>query len=1793
MDTNEQNKLSNIFINTFNGGMNSDTSFASMPSGQYSHAVNIRQINGKDYFDNNKALVEEKQGIISPITYKNKEIVFEGSGHEFLYILNTFTVNNKLIVLYKSRLRRRDGKDYYLISVATGQDEDKDDKYPGKILMNRKFSICDLDTPELYKDVKNISASIHRETDNIINLYICDGIHQLMLINISDNARLYISDISYISTHDYEYIIHTKYIQNNNYIPDKPIIMGQTSGNLKTGLVQYACILYKKHGIQSCLSLLTNKIQIISNNRTKKQGCAENTDSGIGIILKVEINDNYKKLFDMCKIYRIHYIKPGQNAEVYTICDTKISRDITYTDTGNSTLEKLKLEELQSTYSQRITPGVFTYNSLYGIVGDITDSTTISDIKNTSFLTYSLCIGKKEKEKTSLETFTIPDNPGYTYDNKAIYTIFKNDGLVIKYDLTDVQDYDGVRSGIINNYPGGDTGYRYLYRQHGRYEDIEIARIKSGESQLSRIFGYRCYARTDVMCTWGKYAGPTLPNEDFNDYITTYGHKLELFNEIDDNFLKNNKFCTIDTGTYYENPYDGHEHRYVYEYTHSKIKYGIFKVIGDDVNINKHNMGLFTFDYRVLSKLDNPTTKFNITGKYIYTDDNGDERVGYYGCNISKNGNIVLINSDKKLRHVGTGFWCKYKMVLDTSDTDAMMYGKFNITIGDKKLSVYFDTTLEYIIPPGYTVPCTCGGKPIDIIIDNVYANKDQVLKLIKKKYGEDDIVIMKGSDINKDLSPSEVENVVPFDKNGEIDPFNDYNNIVGGFSNCVLWRFIILNSLWRKTEEDTTVNDSSIEDKYYYLNKTRDGKYSLYDYSASGSVNGLIKEKGVQIKFPCDAGYNDIFVSSLFRTLMPGETYRYGIVFYNKEGKRSNVHWIADIKAPNILEDIYTSGIHNGKLPIIGIQFSVILTEQLIKNNICKYIIVRCKKRDIYTRILGLVVVSNVMRLDQLVNNGGDDISAENRLYSPYYSLGFITINNICIGLGYGIPPWPNGCYPGTGEVKQNVPKLYQLYSPEINHINDSIYTKITGSVQNMSVKYYIRSACDLLYADDNWGSDIHLDKKLNDVNRNDLAKGIFNVINRSKIKCRGAEKQSQYLYNYDIFNAGNVKYDTVELQKVNQVKELKWNDAFTEVKRNGTVVNDAIKKYTNFVLAVGSNSFVNFASFGKYDGDPGDDSSALFLFNFKWNTGISYNWKNFREYTWKDNNLHIEAYGPLCVGGRSFIALAKTPLTPLASLRYLCSYICDLTHEVQQFSGKTKDEMLYDIYYDFGNSVNIDKKNYVFDGLHYFQKYNIISAHKIYDFTDYYNNLQSTQIRNKIPMYSLVNEKLTYGEVNNDLFTSVEIQPYSLENLGAQENQAYEYASIYSDNDFSNSVFNAESYEESVVNFPQRIFYSNPKTNGENTDNWHIYKVANFIDGNDKLGRITDLFTYDNKTYVFLENGIGTLSINEKQTMQNTSGENIIIGTSDILKNINYISSSYGMRYMDMCKIGTSDAIYWFDYYNNCICQIKTKINSFDTLNCINYSSLTNVSNIINNYYDVQIKDGAEKRHILPPKIVFDNMRSELYFGNLKVNDLYYSIIFNTKYSFAQTLISEYTDAEVEKHKFLGFYNILGYVCKFELIDDGNYTNKGIIQKYSINRDNSDIQYLKPMSIQFVINNDTNSVKIFDNQLIQYSNRYGTDTLENNQFFKDRKLKVFTDMYKGESYVSDTDTFVTDREGSVCYPIPRTCDDKNTSTDVYMNEYGRRMRGRWMVETYTDLNPSKKSSIYNIITKTRKSYN
>ena len=66
-----------------------------------------------------------------------------------------------------------------------------------------------------------------------------------------------------------------------------------------------------------------------------------------------------------------------------------------------------------------------------------------------------------------------------------------------------------------------------------------------------------------------------------------------------------------------------------------------------------------------------------------------------------------------------------------------------------------------------------------------------------------------------------------------------------------------------------------------------------------------------------------------------------------------------------------------------------------------------------------------------------------------------------------------------------------------------------------------------------------------------------------------------------------------------------------------------------------------------------------------------------------------------------------------------------------------------------------------------------------------------------------------------------------------------------------------------------------------------------------------------------------------------------------------------------------------------------------------------------------------------------------------------------------------------------------------------------------------------------------------------------------------------------------------ITNREGNINYPIPRAQFNNLTQSDIYNKWYGQRMRGKWMIETITDYNPTKNSSISHIITKFRQSYN
>lgn len=1099
--------------------------------------------------------------------------------------------------------------------------------------------------------------------------------------------------------------------------------------------------------------------------------------------------------------------------------------------------------------------------------------------------------------------------------------------------------------------------------------------------------------------------------------------------------------------------------------------------------------------------------------------------------------------------------------------------------------------------------------------------------------YGKD--IFPAYSDINsyrtgesKSLSAECIYN--PFNYNGEFDEKFQYT--LGGFGKNIQWRFITVGGL-----KDLAKSLDSFNPVYSsYLELKSGDTISTKQFTESTIKNKTVPEIYKQhcLYQSDDKMYHDIFSSSILRSLKRGETYRYGIVLYSADGNRSNVYHIGDIKVPRMREfPIYDDNL----VYSIGLEFKVTLDPNIIKQyNIVGYEIVRCKKHDNYTRNLEQCVIAKPVRQDvaplyeQNSSNNND-----RQKYSPYYPTGFLT-SQPC--LFYWFTDWSNDNQPDWKKYVKFYPngkfahseknqKIFQLFSTSFICQNDEQVKRLQNNAKYLELLSYIYPGTL---------------QEVNKIINNSTIKKTFNKkvenkyddytgfnwsaivdnseeylkINRSAISCDINGKTKQYVFDYNtqmykiyLYPQGNNTTDIgytylntdktkFDIKSIKDSKNLEWNQCFSEVKKEGEVVKDAIKQYSNFVQTVSTESYVNFVCCGKYYGDPGTNTSALF--NWGSNAAADKAWEKYTEYTSVSSKAYIPpAIGPLSAGGQCFVCYLNNIQTSLnvytqlyqhlldttVSLNEITgtlkqctkditlgAYLCNITHEAQQFSGKLLTQMQYDTYYGFGNYFNINANTTrfnqdrfcVFDGSTYIAQHRFITAHKFYDFNDFTSNLQSMQVSNNVIMESDINPYFMYGPAMNNNNTNVQIKPASIEGVVSQELPAYNYNNIYSDNESSNNIFNAQQLDKPETNFPQRIFYSQIKTNGENVDNWQIFKPADFVDTNSQYGEITDIYTMNDRTYVFQKSAVGKMSINERSIVKDNNDNDIQLGQGTLLKRIDYLDTKYGMRKDDMCITDSENKLFWFDYYNNCICTLNDN-------NVTNYSDSLSVTNILNMYDDLHL-----------PKILYDKTNNELYFGNIRKDSDLYSIIFNTKYNIATSLYKDQDTLFTD-----GFYLLDNYVNKI--------TNIEGYKTYCYSKNNLDIEntYVNPMIVQFVVNNNVNTTKVFDNQQIIYANRRGINSLEKTDFFNEKNISFMTDLSDTEHYYDSVHTFLTDREGVISYPIPRVGFEGKTSSDIYNEGYGQRLRGKWMVETYSDYNTSKESTINNFITKTRQSYN
>lgn len=1034
---------------------------------------------------------------------------------------------------------------------------------------------------------------------------------------------------------------------------------------------------------------------------------------------------------------------------------------------------------------------------------------------------------------------------------------------------------------------------------------------------------------------------------------------------------------------------------------------------------------------------------------------------------------------------------------------------------------------------------------------------------------------------------------------------------------------------------------------KFYYLKPDFSGNIVLQREEIKDI--DLLKNHQIDSSFDISGGYNNFIVSSLCRSLRRDEVYRYGIIFYDKYGNRTDVIFLGDIKTPSIkelplisVEDIRYQSVYALALGL-SFDFNIESVKTLSENEIVGYEIVRCEKSDGYTRNLQQVVISGVIQ--QTLPDGTK---------SPAYPTGFITSQPVKLNL----LPYVQDTKDIKRQPAEHVKNLYQIFNPGIFIQRNDILSQIKNNICKIKPVNFLYTGIDdtstidyniynnenrvdddtsesnkfnnkaliatnpyysltplytYMYYESQWESLNELLKVLNETNEKKPSYGEYLYIDPARIElCKSKKLDSCFLfdmlqcvnkiYTYNpilnmtvstnvnnrfITNASledpielpmDVSYD---ISNIVDIKDTTWDSGFSNYKYDGNTLKTATKKYKSYITNIGTHSYLNWVCSGKYDIPVGNnDKSSERQYGYDSANG---NWKFAGEFTDSDTNRWVCSRGPIgpagqClmieINGRDSCLFDKliSPIKLESNERILTNkindiypvgtFLCNITHNASRFSGIDSTQLKYDQYYGFGNYFNLEdnsgdinknQTNIVFDGEIYIDMHELYGMLKAWDFNDDKNNLQSMQTVYYVPMESIINTRFDYGmNYRNTHNTNLTLESSQITGLQSQDRPLRQYNLIYSDNNTSNNIFNMSSDKDQINNYQNRIYYSNLKTNGEYIDNWQIFKAVNFIDADSKYGEITDLYTFKDTLLFWQEYSVGKLSVNERSLVKDENSNTIQLGQGDVLQRTDYISTKYGMRKYDMCKTETENGVFWFDYYNKCIATLNEG-------GAIDYTELKNVKSLINEYKDY-LK--------IIPQLSYDQNHQELLFSPLIVNNNIYALVFNTKYNIATSL-----------------YTLNVNDCTFsttlQLNKDIYTVNYNPVDRYTILQSFYKGSILpSDTKIQFVVNKQSSVTKVFDNQQIGLQKR--TDTT---QFFKNKELDITTDICKTKLNGQNIDLYNTDREGNIQYAIPRV--------NSNINEYGGRVRGKWMLETLTDYNPTEESAISHIITKFRTSYN
>ena len=970
----------------------------------------------------------------------------------------------------------------------------------------------------------------------------------------------------------------------------------------------------------------------------------------------------------------------------------------------------------------------------------------------------------------------------------------------------------------------------------------------------------------------------------------------------------------------------------------------------------------------------------------------------------------------------------------------------------------------------------------------------------------------------------------------------------------------------------------------------------------SDSSIREYFEERNINPSLPKNT-YNDIFTSSLLRSLRRGESYKYGIVYYDKYGRHTNVLKLENQQndspidpVPEINDNSPITQIVSDNVLANTLGVSISIPTPMKDGNPIEDIvgcqIVRRSCKPMYQKTLLQVAIAKTIAQDlytiaftgeqwDQIRRGESPTGATPKL-SPYYPTGFLLSNPVSTVRGYyETDAHGSGYCPAY--TRDN--KLYQAFSNEFDFRRDDILSRLKSyslyvkkvanyTLQSDNSSYYTQQASKNI--------DGHLTVPTNleglgfifsypgiSFTKDPDQTNNISYINIDKLNIYQSQdkKPSEYMM-FPLYYYNTATSEKKSIRSVKDVKIPEWFDGFSNIQIDGTkILAGGIKKYQQFTTSIDDNTFNNWISFGLYDFKISDDDAQQNIPGTDTQRGYSQfldrdasDWR-FPAFSVLNTGItpHRTVSGYIGPGTSCFLfTMDEDNLTQSG----FGAALCNIQHDISTIDNEP-DEFVQ--YFGFGNFFPLAEKRdqsnnligykvaykndgagenvvSVFDGDIYITPHEIATMYKTYDFTST-DTLWSMQVINYVPMESKVNTFFDYGmNFLNTNSANIMSEPGSIDGITTQDRPVHQYNQIYSANDESNDVFTLVVEKAEDNNFKQRTYYSEPKTNGEYVDNFVIFKPAAYIDVDPKYGEVTNLLTDKNTLYYWQNTAFGKFSVNERSLINDTNGNTIMLGQAGILSRNDYISTKYGMRPYDYCATCAENGVYWVDVNNKAIVGGNTN-------ECVNIGERLNVQNILNSKMD-----------IYTPRVDYDLQNNELLCKCLQDGE---QMIFNLKINIATSIYTRsYEDIiTVQNHVY-------------------GYNSDSIIKYNHLTPHN---QFMTPMILSFVVNASSSTTKVFDSQQltpIKRKNWNEQNTEDYTSFFEDSSctLSFETDINKTSNNIEA----YTDREGNIVYNIPRFGND----------DWGNRLRGKWMRVNMNYGTPTEYTTISHVITKFRQSY-